>query len=327
MLIKASKVIGLPVFTITDGKKIENVDDVIYDPVQNRIAALLIEKGGWFAESRVILFNDLEGIGDDAALINSRDFIKKLSDVSQNIEAIVKNDTYLTNTKIITEDGIELGRVTDIYFDSETGRVEEFEVSQGTLRNWKDGKKRIKIESLVTIGHDATIVKVYKLDESISSPENKTGDEIIQKQDLKAQEFTKKSSETASEKSEGVKKTSLLSSAIGAIINKSENKQEAQPLQKSVSEQLKSEKNDEKIIPQDYKSESDNIDMKNKLQERRKRDAVGLYLSKNILTSDDKILAREGDMVTYKLLQDAEDNGVLDQVFNNAAPHVMPMAI
>src|SRR5258708_7725335 len=53
---------------------------------------------------------------------------------------------------------------------------------------------------------------------------------------------------------------------------------------------------------------------KRKINDRRKKDVVGLYLSKNILTSDDKLLAHEGDMVTNKLLDEAENSGVLDQI-------------
>lgn len=290
MLIKASKVIGLPVFTITDGRKIDHVEDVIYDPMRNRIEALLIEKGGWFGEPRVILYEDLEGIGYDAALISSPALMKKISEVGKNIQAIVKNDTFLTNTKIITEDGIEMGRVSDIYFNSSTGRVEEFEVSHGALLNWRESKKRIKIESLVTIGHDATIVKIID-DKTKPMPSQQSNAQINE-----VQEQTKNLVEE-------VRKNTVDEGA------------QNQPLEtKEI--QAKKEIN--------IAESSEN---KNKLLERKKRDAVGLYLTKNILTPDDRMLAKEGEMVTYRLLQNAQASGVIDQIFNNVAPKIMQMSI
>lgn len=269
MLMRASKVLGLPVFTVNDGKKIIRVEDVMYDPFQNRIEALLASKGGWFTESRVILFSDLLGIGEDAALINSASMIKKVTEVSKNLEIIAKNDTYLTSTRIITEDGRELGRVSDIFFDTSTGRVEEFEVSQGTFRNWKEGKKKVKITDIVSIGKDATIVRVNKAD---LLPDDKA----IHNTDDKKQTDTQ-----------------------------------------------------QKIIvtappPKEYISQP--VDMSSGVHNDRKRYAVGQYLTKNILTENDKIFAREGDMVTYRLLQLAEEEGVADQVYDNIAPHVMPVS-
>lgn len=341
MLIKASKVIGLPVFTISDGKKIENVDDVIYDPIKNKIEALLIEKGGWFAESRVILFSDLEGIGYDAALITSPARIKKLTEVSKNIEAIVKNDTYLTNTKIITEDGIELGRVSDIYFNATTGRVEEFEVSQGTLRSWKEGKKRIKIESLVTIGHDATIVRIYSPEKTMGIGEAHVQDVQEVNKPTEAdmiQAQTDKLVEEVRSKTEEVKPVTTSPIANEEMAQRQEPVREAmtqtqdpvheqQTVQNAETVPAETEKVEEHVQAAEKTPEQASIDMKSRLLERKKRDAVGLYLTKNILTPTDTILAKEGEMVTYRLLQEAEDVGILDQIFNNVAPHIMPMAV
>lgn len=276
MLMRASKVVGLPVFTVNDGKKIIRVEDVMYDPFQNRIEALLASKGGWFTESRVILFSDLLGIGEDAALINSTAMIKKVTEVSKNLEIIAKNDTYLTSTRIITEDGRELGRVNDIFFDTATGRVEEFEVSQGTLRNWKEGKKKVKITDIVSIGKDATIVRVNRSD-------------FIQ--DEKSVNENKEDMHTKTQDDQ------LNPDASTSSVN---------------------------LEPKEYITQP--VDMTSDVDHDKRRYAVGQYLTKNILTINDKIFAREGDMVTYKLLQLAEEEGVLDEIYANIAPHVMPVA-
>src|SRR4051812_31056995 len=113
MLIKAVTIISLPVFTLYEGKKIGSVQDVIYHPKDNKIEALMLSKGGWFSEARVVLFDNIENIGDDVVLIKNEAAIKNASEVEADIEYIAKNDTYLTGTKIITTQGSTLGKVTD----------------------------------------------------------------------------------------------------------------------------------------------------------------------------------------------------------------------
>ena len=273
MLIKASHMIGLPVFTIQDGKKVETVADVVYHPIENKIEALLTDKGGLFAPARVILFEDIRSIGENAVLIDTAAVLKKVSEVKNDIQAITKSDAYLTGKKIIAEEGDALGTVSDIYFDSKTGIVEEFEVSAGADKSHKQEKKRIKISDIITIGRDAAIVRLEQTLEN--STEEKTEEPAG---DLEMQNFEPVPPEPENEAFEG----------------------ELPPVK----------------IPL----------AKRKVNDRRKKDAVGLYLTKNILTPDDKLLAKEGDMVTYKLLDQAEIADVLDQVLNNIAQHVSLMA-
>src|SRR5664279_5909372 len=112
MLTRASSVIGIPVFTIRTGKKIQEIQEVIYHPRQNRIAAFIVDKGSWFSGAQIIVFEDIVVLGEDAVLVDSSAVLKKASEAQQDIESITKSDTYLTDTRIITEKGEELGRVS-----------------------------------------------------------------------------------------------------------------------------------------------------------------------------------------------------------------------
>lgn len=160
MLIKANDVIGAKIYTVDTGKEVEDVDDVIYSPEENKVVALLAKSKGIFSDAKVIFLTDAKGVGKDAVLIESESMMKNSSDIPQKISHIAEEDTYLTKTKVITEDGKDLGEVSDILFDTLTGQVKEFEVSQG-LRNLASGKKKVNIQDIVTVGKDATIVKGY----------------------------------------------------------------------------------------------------------------------------------------------------------------------
>lgn len=165
MLIKATDIIGLKVLTLQEGKEIEEVDDIIYDPLENKIKALLVDPGGWFSDAKVVLFKDIKSIGKDEILVNSQDAVAKASDVSERISGIAKENKHLTHTKIVTEDGKKLGKVSDVYFDDKTGEVIEFEVTQGGLFDLASGKKKLHISDIITVGEDATIVRGYTQEE------------------------------------------------------------------------------------------------------------------------------------------------------------------
>lgn len=158
MSIKSKDVIGTPVITIVEGKKIGKISDIIYDPQKQRVSALEVGGANWFSDAKILLIEEVKSIGPDAVLIDSEASLRKLVDVDTSIARIAQNDHYLTQSEILTEEGNELGKVTDIYFDSRSGIVESFAVE-------KPGKDAgspvlcIPVGSIITVGEDATIVR------------------------------------------------------------------------------------------------------------------------------------------------------------------------
>jgi uncharacterized protein YrrD len=149
MEVKGSDVIGKKILTL-DGKKIEDIDDILYVPQKQHITAVLVKSKGMFSDAKVILLSDIKSFGKDAVIVADKNSIKKASDIQPPVSTIAENNIYLTQGKIITEQGVELGKVKDIIFDSQSGQVVAFEV--------KD-KKRITPGDIISIGKDATIVK------------------------------------------------------------------------------------------------------------------------------------------------------------------------
>lgn len=207
MIVKGNDIIELKIISLQDGQELERVKDIIYDPYTNEIRALLIDKGGWFSDAKVVLTKDIHSIGEDAVIIPSENHIKKASDVPKRIASIAKDNQYLTKTNIITEQGKEIGFVTDIYFDSVTGQVSEIEVSQGLLKNIQSGTKRVKVADILTIGENTTIVKSYteeKFEEqgqhygiqgSMNTAKHQTTS-VIEQVKQKTQELTQRTQDT-----------------------------------------------------------------------------------------------------------------------------------
>lgn len=161
MNIKGKSVVGLNVVTIDNGSVVQTVDDIAYDPNDHRIVALLVDSGGLFSSAKAIHMDDVHNIGEDAVIIPDASVIKSVKELSSDVRSISDSNKHLVKTNVLTIDGKELGKVTDIYFDSSNGMVDSMEVSQGGLKTLTEGKKSIKPSDIVTIGADATIVSTY----------------------------------------------------------------------------------------------------------------------------------------------------------------------
>lgn len=213
-IVKGSSVIGLKIITLQDGREVGKVKDIIFNPDSQYVEALLIDEGGVLRDTKVIDLPTIKSIGKDAVIIDQEQTIKKADDIPKEVVDIAKGDTYLTKTKIMTETGDELGQISDVYFDEKTGKVTEFEVSQGVFQNAASGKKRVKITDIVTVGKDSTIVRSTvqdsfssqaqtgglqgrittiqeKTPQIVSQAKRKSGD-VIQRTKIKSREFMEK---------------------------------------------------------------------------------------------------------------------------------------
>lgn len=306
MLVRTSDVIGTKIVSVKEGKKIDTVDDVIYDPKDNRIKALLVSEGGLFASAKILMIEDVKSVGEDAVVIESEHSIKDAKEVPENVSQIAKESTNLTETKIITETGNELGKVTDLLFDPQSGEVAEFEVSQGGLKDVREGKKRIRISDIITIGEDATIVKGA----TEKKVESQTGG------------LTEAASTGADRLREG--SSDLLHQAKIGLQDASDRAQDR------VSDYREEHKTDESLDHAKTRTQSTLTDLSEKIkakvshlthdfEDRRREDVVGKYLTKNILSREDQLIARKGQIITHELLLQAESNGIVDQVLTNVS--------
>lgn len=189
MQAKGKEVLGIKVIAKRDGKETGKIKDILYNPDANSVRGFLISDGAVFGPGKMILFEDILSIGKDAVIILSSEQIRKEKDAPEDVAKIAKSDQYLVNTSIVTEDGTQLGKASDIVFDTETGKVVRLEVSPPALQRIQSGSKFVYMEDIVTVGEDVTIVKGYTEEEfKLQSQEQgvkgaikKTSDNITEK--------------------------------------------------------------------------------------------------------------------------------------------------
>lgn len=163
-LIKGSDIIGLDIISLASGSKVETVTDILYDSQKHQVVGILVDKGGWFKEARIILINNIHAIGKDAVIIQNESVVKVAGDVPERVALIANSEKTLVKDNVITEQGLKLGSVSDIYLEFPGGKVWELEISQGLIGNMASGKKLVKTQDIVTIGENLIVSKFTEID-------------------------------------------------------------------------------------------------------------------------------------------------------------------
>lgn len=179
MLIKASSIIGLKVVSLRQGEDLGKVYDVVYDPEKRMVRAILIDEKGWGPDSRVILIKEIQNIGRDAITVSSAKVVKKASEVPDPVAGVSPTTAQLKKMNLVSEKGTNLGRIADLSFDSNTGNVEETEISQGAINDLRYGRRKLAAKDIVKVGKDNIIVSAETEDKFREQMEKASPTETI----------------------------------------------------------------------------------------------------------------------------------------------------
>lgn len=148
------EIIGLRIISILDGTQVGVVKDFVLNPQGKTLDFMIVDQPTDIFGAKVIAFADILGLGEFAITIPHPGVIQ---DVTQNIDAqnLLKQDTRVLGTKVLTKKGQLIGEVTEILIDEETGRIAAclFE-SQGQMH-------QVGVEQVITLGKELLIVEGF----------------------------------------------------------------------------------------------------------------------------------------------------------------------
>ena len=146
------EIIGLRIISILDGTQVGVVKDFVLNPQGKTLDFVIVDQPTDIFGAKVIAFGDMLGLGEFAITIPHPGVIQ---DVTQNIDAqnLLKQDTRVLGTKVLTKKGQLIGVVTEILIDEETGRIAAclFE-SEGEIQ-------QVGVEQIITLGKELLIVE------------------------------------------------------------------------------------------------------------------------------------------------------------------------
>lgn len=158
-MIKGKDILNRSIVAVSTGEKIDRVHDVIFDHQANQVLGLLVDEGGWFSAAKVVPFERIRSVGEDAVMIGSADDVTTTREDGRLKEAL-DSKASLIGLTLLTTDGQNLGRIADVFFDEHTGQVEGYEATGGLFADLSSGRTFVPAPESVQIGTDTAIVPI-----------------------------------------------------------------------------------------------------------------------------------------------------------------------
>ncbi len=124
---KSVEILGLPVISITEGRELGMSKTLLIDAKNGLIAAITIEDEDWYRGVKLIPYESVIAIGDDAVTVTNSENILKLDDAG-DYEALLDENIRVIGTKAITKSGTIQGKITELYIGDD-GKIEKCEIT------------------------------------------------------------------------------------------------------------------------------------------------------------------------------------------------------
>jgi len=124
---KSVEILGLPVISITEGRELGMSKTLLIDARNGLVAAITIEDEDWYRGVKLIPYESVIAIGDDAVTVTNSENILKLDDAG-DYEALLDDNIRVIGTKAITKSGTIQGHITEVYIGDD-GKIEKCEIT------------------------------------------------------------------------------------------------------------------------------------------------------------------------------------------------------
>jgi uncharacterized protein YrrD len=148
---------GKKIVSVTNGEIIGEVVDVLVDPEQRYVAALVTSKGNLFRrETQMLARDDITVIGKHVILSTRPDVVRNSEDFSTSEKWVAVSD-HLRGNDVVTNDGTRVGRLQDIIIDAQ-GQIVGYALSNVSVSGPIADTKQIPATSVMSFGKDVVIV-------------------------------------------------------------------------------------------------------------------------------------------------------------------------
>lgn len=148
---KSADILRLPVISISEGKQIGTVKDLVIEASQGAVVALVVDDGSWYLGAKVLPFNAITGLGESAVTVEGTSNLIPVSTLPR-IEQLLAAGVKVIGTRTLTRSGHMGGKVVEILLD-ETGRINSCEIEESIGERFA-----IPVQQIITFGKDVLII-------------------------------------------------------------------------------------------------------------------------------------------------------------------------
>lgn len=157
MLISAEELKDGEIISLESGKVIGKIREPIVDPHNGKILAFDIRVG--FLTKRLILSaNDIIEWQHNALIVYGANVLVEPIEIKRVFD-LIKKRARIIGKRALTQKGIKLGRVEDVYIDATTGMIAKYNLSHGILSNFIEEGRIIPANLVVKIDKKGIIFK------------------------------------------------------------------------------------------------------------------------------------------------------------------------
>ncbi|TYZ20784.1 PRC-barrel domain-containing protein [Selenomonas ruminis] len=124
---KSVEILGLPVISITEGRELGMSKTLLIDAKNGTVAAVTIEDDDWYRGVKLIPYESVIAIGDDAVTVTNSENILSLADAG-DFEALLDENIRVIGTKAITKSGTIQGNISELFIGDD-GKIEKCEIT------------------------------------------------------------------------------------------------------------------------------------------------------------------------------------------------------
>ncbi|MDR2736956.1 MAG: hypothetical protein LBB49_05275, partial [Gracilibacteraceae bacterium] len=146
-----SEILGLCIVNIQTADEIGKIRDVLLDPASKGIAFYVLAEPSDYFGARLISQKHAVGLGGFALTVTGEQVIEDVAHCPQAIE-LLKGDVQVVGTHALSDKGVLLGMIRQIFFDEMTGVIVRYRVE-----NEEGWVFDIDGASVVTLGGNFTI--------------------------------------------------------------------------------------------------------------------------------------------------------------------------
>lgn len=145
-----NELVGLPVVYEASGTVAGTVKDVVCQPGERKVSGLVVEKKGLMKKTTYVPWSKVNLMGNNCVMVDPDGLMKMPKD------AWVFEGPFQQTPKVYDTEGKELGHVTDIAMDEQTGHTVRLTISRSILDDYREG--RPQYEQFVFQGESGNVI-------------------------------------------------------------------------------------------------------------------------------------------------------------------------
>ena len=148
---KSVDILGLPVISITEGRELGMSKTLLIDAPNRIVAAITIEDEDWYRGVKLLPYDNVIAVGDDAVTINNSENILTL-DAAGDFETLLDDNIRVIGTKAITRTGVIQGVISEIYIGKD-GSIEKCEITAP-----EGATSEVTADQVAIFGKEVTVI-------------------------------------------------------------------------------------------------------------------------------------------------------------------------